>query len=372
MPRITKSFDSKYRINNPGGGDCGFYAFAVGLIDIIQKEYALSGKSDTFVRWKNEGLKGVSLRDIISFDLNQLYESPYSYQTKLLSTLQMSLRTIATRAYTDDLISKIGIERALEGGKTKVESTPVFGKFMELVHFYLYGKGSLEELSHFNELALAPEVTNLAQSTARSLQPKLQKKLSEAQKHRIENAHVKEALLKDVMRSTEKNPDSVILRGVEKIQEEGRWATHNDLKEVAARLHINLHVIGKLNGEPDPHLPTVILNNEGKDEGMHWTTQVDQLPRKAPKPKNEDRNFSEKEKQVINATVSTQIKTDKVNNYRQHVTDLIHAASTHGLFSQVKNKIDIDTIDKAEAVKGESDEEFARRLQEAEYRRALK
>lgn len=23
-------------INNPGGGDCGFYAFSIGLVDIIQ------------------------------------------------------------------------------------------------------------------------------------------------------------------------------------------------------------------------------------------------------------------------------------------------------------------------------------------------
>lgn len=33
-----------YSIDNPGGGDCGFYALAIGLISIIQNEYKLHGK----------------------------------------------------------------------------------------------------------------------------------------------------------------------------------------------------------------------------------------------------------------------------------------------------------------------------------------
>ena len=38
-------------IDNPGGGDCAFYAFAIGLIDIIQEEnYYLC--TTMFDRWK--------------------------------------------------------------------------------------------------------------------------------------------------------------------------------------------------------------------------------------------------------------------------------------------------------------------------------
>lgn len=45
-----------FRIDNPGGGDCGFYAFAIGLIHVIQHEYYANGKSNTFNRWKMKDL----------------------------------------------------------------------------------------------------------------------------------------------------------------------------------------------------------------------------------------------------------------------------------------------------------------------------
>lgn len=39
-------------INNPGGGDCGFYAMAIGLVDCIQREYQQNKSSKTFDRWQ--------------------------------------------------------------------------------------------------------------------------------------------------------------------------------------------------------------------------------------------------------------------------------------------------------------------------------
>ncbi|MGQ3891704.1 hypothetical protein [Legionella sp. CNM-4043-24] len=45
-------------------------------------------------------------------------------------------------------------------------------------------------------------------------------------------------------------------------------------------------------------------------------------------------------------------------------------ANKHGLFSGIHNKIDINQIDQAIALHGESDEDFAHRLQEAEFRKA--
>ncbi|WP_392536498.1 hypothetical protein [Legionella sp. 227] len=360
-----------YRINNPGGGDCGFFAFGIGTIKDIQDEYALHRKSPTYNLWKRKGLRGVSLQELIDFDLNRLYESPYDYKKELLSTLQMSLRNIAADAYKIDLLNRIRTEEVSKDEETLIEGSPVYHKFMELVRFYLgKEKNTLPEISKFNELALSPQVRTLAESTAQSLQPKLTARpLSEAETNKIENAHVKEALLKDVMHGDKPNPGSVILKGVDKIKEQGRWATHGDLKEIAVQLNKNLYVEGQLNGDPDPRLRTVVLNNE---DNAHWTTQIEQLPPKRQELKKEEAPLSAKAEQVIPSSVSKPVNAEKVDGYQQHVNDLIHAVSTQGLFSQVKNKISVDEIDSAKALKGESDEDFAKRLQEAEYRRAFK
>ncbi|WP_237760402.1 hypothetical protein [Legionella steelei] len=390
---IDASIKMTYRIDNPGGGDCGFYAFAVGLIKIIQEEYALHKKSETFARWQRNGLNNTSLEDILSIDINKLYNSPYAYKKDILDKLQMSLRGISANAHKTHLLDQIQVE-AIRGGGTYVESTSVFHKFMELVHFYLKKedakKGALDKVIKFNELALSPEVLSLAKQTAKSLKPKLKSSLNEAETHTIENAHVKAALLNDVMSGREANPRSVILKGADKIKEKGRWATHSDLKEVADQLRVNLNVIQVdavkpiVNGAPLQGRPTVTLNNEGD---THWTTQVEQLsvssqeqtpderPSAKPQAAKREVTLSAKQEHVLNATVSSQPKAEKVERYRQHIKSLMEAASTQGLFSTVKNtitKLDDESLKKEKAKSGESDEDFAKRLQEAEYRRALK
>ncbi|SNV04616.1 Dot/Icm T4SS effector [Legionella waltersii] len=400
-----------YTIDNPGGGDCGFYAFAIGLINIIQHEYELSGSSATFEKWQHAGLKRIRLQDILSIDLNQLMNSPYNYKSNELSTLQMSLRLIAVNAYREDLLRRISIEREFADKPTTVEGSPIFAKFMQLVQFYKTNPDSVYPDSHFNELALSPEVVKLAKETAKSVKGILQNQ-DFAKDQRLENKHVKEVFLRDVvLKNGLLNPDSVILAGTDKIQEQGRWATHSDLREITGTLHTNLYVNGHLNGPVSPHCPTVKLNNHGN---AHWTTEVDQLPKNtkvvskkrtaAEEPESSKGLLTEKlsrsssksdvshhsaqrrnqqeqttssiEEQVIEATISTQTQKDKVERYRENIKQLIQASSGLGLFANVKNKIDINDIDSAEAVydseKGakESDESFAARLQEAELRRA--
>ncbi|HHT0594345.1 TPA: hypothetical protein ACTXXA_002746 [Legionella anisa] len=257
-------------IDNPGGGDCGFYAFAIGLIDIILKEYALTGKSKTYDQWKSQGLHHVSLQEILDIDLNELYHSPGNYKKELLFKLQMSLRTIACNIYKNEPINRIITEAVLKDGRANIEATPIFCKFMELVDFFLGIGDSLAKISQFNELALSREVQELAIETAHSLAPLLTDK-SEKEARRIQNARVKAVFLKDIVIDRKANPDSIILKGMDKIKEKGRWATHYDLKEIADQLHVNLHVVGKENGRDKPSYPVITLYNMGNS---HWTTKV--------------------------------------------------------------------------------------------------
>ncbi|MGM9453477.1 hypothetical protein ACTAZI_09100 [Legionella bozemanae] len=265
-----------FRINNPGGGDCGFYAFSIGLINAIQEEYKEHGKSKTFDRWNRKGINNVSLQEILDIDLHKLYDSPYTYKKETLLKLQMSLRSIAASAYKSDLLKKI--EEAKKNGSTQVESSPVYHKFMELVHYYLKNEGTLDKISQFNELALSPKVLALAKKTAESLKPQFKNMDIEkdfAKIQRTENEYVKKMFLDDVLSAGKENPHSVILKGIEKIKERGRWAVHSDLKEVADQLQVNLYVTNYLNGAAIQDWSTVVLNNESN---AHWTTSVKNIP----------------------------------------------------------------------------------------------
>lgn len=60
--------------------------------------------------------------------------------------------------------------------------------------------------------------------------------------------------------------------------------------------------------------------------------------------------------------------TQQTKNYQNHIKDYIK--NRREIIKNVKTPIPIDKIDSAVANKGESDEDFAKRLQEAEYRKA--
>lgn len=257
-------------IDNPGGGDCGFYALSIGLIDTIQKECSLFEKSKTYDQWLIQGLQNTSLQEILEIDLEQLSRSPRHYKKDLLFKLQMSLRSIACIIYQNDPINRIITEASIGDGRANIEATSLFGKFIELVDYYLGRGDSLAKISQFNELAFSSEVQELAIEAAQSLLPKIQEK-DEKEARQIQIAYVKEIFYQDIIFANKANVDSVILKGVEKIKEQGRWATHSDLKEIADQLHVNLHVIGHLDGQDKPAYPVITLRNESN---IHWTTRV--------------------------------------------------------------------------------------------------
>src|SRR5690349_15916932 len=74
-------------LDNPGKGNCGFYAVAIGLIDIIQEEAVYSSKS-MFNRW-------VSLDGSVNRYYNEICKyDPDKPNLKLLEVLQRILRVI--------------------------------------------------------------------------------------------------------------------------------------------------------------------------------------------------------------------------------------------------------------------------------------
>jgi hypothetical protein len=81
---------------------------------------------------------------------------------------------------------------------------------------------------------------------------------------------------------------------------------------------------------------------------------------------------AKKIEQVIETTVSAQASPEKQQLYKENLRELISGAVKQGLFTKVVKKIDLELIDLAEADQdtNESDESFATRVQEAEFRKA--
>ncbi|ANN94439.1 TPA: type IV secretion protein Dot [Legionella pneumophila] len=365
-----------YSIDNPGGGDCGFYALAIGLISIIQNEYKLHGKSKTYDRWKQvEGIYGVRQQDILNVDLTKLHDSPYTYKSELLFLLQMSLRNIAVIVNKEDLIKRI-IEEGRSKDQTKIEGSNAYCKFMELVQLYLYRRDSLARISQFNELALSPEIVQTARDIAKILRPILRNQPFH-QVQKIENAFVKEVLLNDVLSGNTINSNSIILKNLEKIKEQGRWATHDDLKEIADLLKINLNVVGQPNGKPILEYPTVTLKNLSN---THWITQVESLqgPRQYSTPRKRafgyetvsDRAVPLKEEQTLDRAFRTKTQSERTKRYHQHFETLFDTLSPYGFFTYEQNKRNTQVSGKVQT-RLESDESLAAQLQEAELRRIL-
>lgn len=103
-------------------------------------------------------------------------------------------------------------------------------------------------------------------------------------------------------------------------------------------------------------------------EKSHAGMMQEALAKQTPEPETEYQAETEHQSAAIDMDIckpAPLASKDAVESYKQSIL-----AQWHGLFASITNKIDINGIDDAEALHGESDEGFAVRLQEAEFRKA--
>ncbi len=110
-----------------------------------------------------------------------------------------------------------------------------------------------------------------------------------------------------------------------------------------------------LNDLLEMQLPEMILSMPSTD----FTVEEDTV-----------RILTEKEMEIIERTISAQADPLKTALYKDTIKTLMNVVATQGLFAGIQNKISIDAIDSVQANEHETDEEFATRLQEAEFRKA--
>lgn len=263
-----------YVVDNPGGGDCGFYAFSIGLIDEIKKQAKEDGRSPLYDKLHALTHVDVSLEDITNFTLHR--RSTDEKSKAILLTLQLSLREVVAESVKQELLDRIQEEQRDKDKPTLVEGSHVFNQFYELVNAYRQSQTpNLTEIQKFNELALSPEVQALAKQTASQVTQALSGKTDFAECNRIENQVVKATFMKDIYDGHQFKPNSQLLKGIDAVKVRGRWGTHDNLKTVAEALSVNFRVNGMNDGADIKTQPTVRLNNL---HNVHWTTTVSGTP----------------------------------------------------------------------------------------------
>lgn len=246
-------------IDNPGQGNCGFYAFAIGLIDIIQEEKVINQRS-MFDQW-------VQLDPSLSHSYDAICAFDFDHpDDRLLEDLHRSLRRITYKVQLEEL-RQVCARTTVEDEYRLLVATSNYCKFAELFYDNNVNPG-------YNEFAKYPAI---------------KKALAQIDRSKVVAEH--EALVlvplfisllygegvapKDITPLTEPLSDSPILKAMQVITHDFVWATHLDLNYLAHAFKVNLHTLE--NGEatypfqdlPERHIITV--NNQ---HNIHWTTHV--------------------------------------------------------------------------------------------------
>lgn len=306
-------------VDNPGKGNCAFYSYSIGLIDIIKHEISKHSISPTFNRWAEHcpELENTLAR-ILAFDYNYKRQD-----TDLLNTLQASLRNLIYQHQYGQLekgLTEVG--RATQNSHTArdlkeyITDTSVFSKFAE-IFWALYNRRPYDK--DYNDLAESREVVDLAKKLNRRitrLSPwmdlhSVRTPLSPEHLEYI-NAQIAHTFLYDVYGLSYNDPDydmplaiqedSMIVEGLARIKQNYVWGNFADLNLLSEIFDLNLHYI-MLDSE-GKEIPTYPFQNlSGKpvltvvnEDNMHWTTRI---------------------------TTSNAIKNDSTTKYHKHATDTL-------------------------------------------------
>lgn len=281
-------------VENPGGGDCAFYSFAIGLIDIAQKNPGF------LEQWIDRTPEVIELaEDIRLFDVTKAVSNKHSPGFQFLNRLQRLLRGMVHEHRLDDL----RLVWVSDNYKQQLERDPVFLYFAEL-HYKANKDFDPRTNPFWGNNEIKKRIDELGDKIAA-----LKKESSYTQE--VEESLVAQEFVRllygdkltpeQIKFDTPFQDNSPVIKALSKVLEKTFWGTRDDLMVLGAIFQFNMHVIevGKKNhkmvGIPGQH--TITLNNHGN---YHWTTkiQVEQLkkdvdaakkpPQKAPpapKPK---------------------------------------------------------------------------------------
>ncbi|MCL9684694.1 hypothetical protein [Legionella maioricensis] len=242
-------------IDNPARGNCGFYAFAIDLIDKIQEEN-ISNKRVIFNQWiELDPSLHEQYEAICSFDL----DNP---DPALLDQLQASLRLIVHHGQLVELkkacANPANDYQELIGNATYI-------KFAEFYH-------NREVDKHFNEFAASPEISMAL--------GELQLKVISNFEHLtlvplfLSLMYGKDVDPKSITLETNPTEQSPVIAAMANITQDYFWGAHHDLNFLASIFKVNLHCLQYGSAAYAPvDLPDRYITKINH-EGIHWTTSM--------------------------------------------------------------------------------------------------
>ena len=240
-------------VDNPGRGNCAFYAFAIGLINIIQEENSYKNRSK-FNEW-------VGLDSSIASDYEAICKfslKPGSRLTEdedaLLGRLQRSLRNVAYTGKLADLrraCARSSAEVIVEGisKNTKQYKDAMMMKYRHIIATSMYA--DFANIFFGNHADLGYGVSTFSDSAA------VRMALAEVNRSSVEVDY--EALVlvplflkliygpdkadQPITSETEPSMSSPILASMSKVKQEFYWGTQQDLNFLAVQLKVNLRTL---------------------------------------------------------------------------------------------------------------------------------
>lgn len=318
------------RIDNPGRGNCAFYAFAIGLIDIIQKQRLTSGihRSPMFNHWVAlDPSIDAEYEAICAFDFNRP-------DKKVLDRLQMRLRHTIYQYKLSELRHACASSR-MDNGYKDLVATSSYTNFSALLYNnsanidsryneYAASKGAMAAIRKLKKAISLDEVLRRAGIDRATVENSVRQAVLERglpdttedeqriirdtiydETHQALKIHVINMLEQDNTQLVENYEDlslaplfmrllygdnvaidsitnttpvlanSVITTAIKRITQNFFWGTHLDLDYLANAFEVNLHTLqNKIQTYPFqdlPERPVLTVNNEWNG---HWTTFI--------------------------------------------------------------------------------------------------
>jgi hypothetical protein len=342
-PDAQKSDKSKPQklidVDNPGGGDCAFYAFAIALISIVK-----NGGKDVFDKWVEFDPNIANYKkDIDNYDFSR-----QDSNGPLLNILQRSLRAIAYQVKINDIKRACAAARVENSFRSLLECSSFSVNFSPLYH----NSDDVRDLDpNYNEFAIPDirkkintlhesipyevfleshkksvadfevnedelEIELLAVATSdEDLQARKERAKDEkaAEQAKYLTGFIKEnsklvikqhevltlaplfisllygndVSIGSIKEETPLQENSVIYKAMQPMRNARHWGTNLELNYLAVVFNVNIHILetGEAKQEfiDDPSRYTVIVDNRGDN---HWRTRVPKETTVKPTPKS--------------------------------------------------------------------------------------
>jgi hypothetical protein len=265
------------KVENPGNGDCAFYAFAIGLIHIIKHEFGCK-KTTIFDNWSelDKNIKQYYM-PIVKSDVNNIMQN-----LNLLNPLQRSLRNILFESQ----IKKLQ-DVCVHPGKNNQNliADDNYNLFASLYYDNIESN-NCNKLYQYEDFDIKDDDCNKfyqCKDIERILSEEfatIRKSASEDKTPELIQLFLRLLYGKNKQPITRDTPipeDSLIKKAISTIKTDGVWGTAKDLAILAEIFNVNLNIItnGIIPSYPFINIPdrhTIIINNDGN---MHWNTGIE-------------------------------------------------------------------------------------------------